>query len=77
MKDNILPSVIKSFFDTYDEKDWYTVVYDLIKETNAKLPLPLPENELKTLFEIEAEKESKKRFNAQIKVSEILRLKSK
>lgn len=70
MKDEILPSVIKSFFDTYDEKDWYTVVYDLIKETNLKLPLPLPENELKTLFEIEAEKESKKRFNAKVKVTE-------
>lgn len=68
MKDDILPTVIKSFFDTYDEKDWYTLVYDLIREINAKQPLPIPEGELKALFEIEAEKEKKKRFNSQVKI---------
>ena len=64
MNNDFFPTIIKSFFKTHPENEWYTVVYDIIKISNSNLPLPLPENELKMLFEIEAEKEKKKIANA-------------
>lgn len=64
MNDDFFPTIIKSFFKTHPENEWYTTVYDLVKISNSNLPLPLPENELKMLFEIEAEKEKKKIANA-------------
>lgn len=63
---DFFPTIIKSFFKTHPENEWYTEVYALVKVANSNLPLPLPENELKILFEIEAEKEKRKIANSSV-----------
>jgi len=77
MNDDFFPTIIKSFFKTYPEDQWYTEVYELVKISNSNLPLPLPENELKILFEIEAEKEKKKIANSKVKITETSPTKNK
>lgn len=73
MQKDFFPTIIKTFFETYPEEEWFTQVYPLLQESNAKLTLPLPAEELKALFEEAAEKEKVKRIKAEVKIHPISR----